>query len=83
MYHNVCVLSRVYVQLFVTPWTVACQAPLPMGFSRREHWSGLHFLLQGIFPTQGWNLRLPHLLRCQADFLPLSHLGSLVTVLLQ
>ena len=34
-------LSR--VQLFVTPWTVACQAPLPMKFSRQEHWSGLPF----------------------------------------
>ena len=27
----------------VTPWTVACQAPLSMGFSRQEHWSGLPF----------------------------------------
>ena len=32
-------LSR--VRLFVTPWTVTHQAPLSMGFSRREHWSGL------------------------------------------
>ena len=29
------------VQLFVTPWTVAHQAPLSMGFSREEYWSGL------------------------------------------
>ena len=29
------------VQLFVTPWTVTCQAPQPMGFSRQESWSGL------------------------------------------
>ena len=29
------------VQLFATPWTVAYQAPLPMGFSRQEYWSGL------------------------------------------
>ena len=29
------------VRLFVTPWTVACQAPLSMGFSRQECWSGL------------------------------------------
>ena len=34
-------LSR--VQLFATPWTVAYQAPLSMGFSRREYWSGLLF----------------------------------------
>ena len=39
-----CVLSRfssVRVQLFVTLRTLACQAPLSMGFSRQEHWSGL------------------------------------------
>ena len=29
------------VQFFVTPWTVAQEAPLSMGFSRQEHWSGL------------------------------------------
>ena len=34
-------LSR--VQLFATPWTVAYQAPLSLGFSRQEHWSGLPF----------------------------------------
>ena len=28
------------VRLFVTPWTVACQAPLSMGFHRQEYWSG-------------------------------------------
>ena len=45
-----------------TPWTVACQAPLSMGFSRREYWSGLplEWVLQGIFPTQGSNSGLPH-----------------------
>ena len=32
---------------FVTPWTVARQAPLSMGFSRQEYWSGCHSLLQG------------------------------------
>jgi len=31
------------VQLFVTPWTVVYQAPLSMGFSRQEYWSGLPF----------------------------------------
>ena len=36
-----CVLS--HVQLFVTPWTVALQAPLSMGFPRQEYWSGLPF----------------------------------------
>ena len=31
------------VRLFVTPWTVAYQAPLSVGFSRQEYWSGLPF----------------------------------------
>ena len=34
-------LSR--VRLFVTPWTAAYHAPLSMGFSRHEYWSGLPF----------------------------------------
>ena len=34
------------VQLLVTSWTVACQAPLPMEFSRQEYWVGCQFLLQ-------------------------------------
>ena len=38
---HVCVLS--YAWLFVTPWTVAHQAPLSMGFSRPEYWSGLPY----------------------------------------
>ena len=45
---------------FVTPWTVALQDALSMGFLRQEHWSGLHFLLQGIFLTEGSNLGLLH-----------------------
>ena len=31
------------VRLYVTPWTAAHQAPLSLGFSRQEHWSGLPF----------------------------------------
>ena len=52
-----------HVWLFATPWTVALQAPLSMEFSRPEYWSGFHFLLQGIFPTQGSN---PGLLQADA-----------------
>ena len=37
------VQSLSHIQLFGTPWTIACQAPLPMGFSRQEFWSGLPF----------------------------------------
>ena len=35
------VKSLSHVQLFVTPWTIAYQAPLSMGFSRQKYWSGL------------------------------------------
>ena len=63
---HVCVLSYFsHIQLFVTPWTVVCQAPLSMGFSRQEYEVGCHALLQGIFPTWGLNLHLLHLLHCR------------------
>ena len=68
--HEVKSLSR--VRLFATPWTVAHQAPPSMGFSRQEYWS-YHFLLQGIFPTQGSN---PGLLIADRYFYRLSHQGS-------
>ena len=57
------------VCLFVTPWTVARQAPLSMGFSRQEYWSELSFLLQGIFQTQGSNPHLLYLLHWQTGSL--------------
>ena len=41
------------VQLFVTPWTVACQTPLSIGFSRQEYWSGLPFPSPGDLPNPG------------------------------
>ena len=37
------VKSLSHVQLFATPWTVACQAPLSMWFSRQEYWDGFPF----------------------------------------
>ena len=49
-----CVLSHFSrVQLFVTPWTVAHQAPLSMGFPRQEYWSGLPFSSPGDLPDPG------------------------------
>ena len=52
-------LSR--VQLFATPWTVACTRLLrPWDFLGKSTGVGCHFLLQGIFPTQGLNLGLPN-----------------------
>ena len=41
------------VRLFVTPWTVACQAPLSTGFSRQEYWSGLLCPPPGDLPHPG------------------------------
>ena len=41
------------VRLFVTPWTMAHQAPLSMGFSRQEYWSGLPFPSPGNLPYPG------------------------------
>ena len=51
-------LSR--VRPFGTLWTVARQAPLSMGFSRQEYWSGLPFPSPGDLPNQGSNPGLPH-----------------------
>ena len=49
-----CVLSRFSrVSLFLTPWTAAHQAPLSMGFSRQEYWSGLPCPPPGDLPDLG------------------------------
>ena len=45
---------------FATPWTVACQAPLFMEFSRQEYWSGLLFLSRGHLPNPGIESGLLH-----------------------
>ena len=58
-------LSR--VRLFATPWTVAYQAPLSMGFSRQGYWSGLPFPSPGDLPDPGIKPRSPTL---QAEALP-------------
>ena len=54
------------VQLFVTPWTVAHQAPQSMEFSRQEYWSGLPFPSPGNLPNPGIEAGSPTL---QADAL--------------
>ena len=50
-----------------TPWTVACQAPLSMGFSRQEYWRGLPLPSPGDLPNPGIELGSPAL---KADSLP-------------
>ena len=64
-YSKVKLLGR--VQLFVTLWTVAHQAPLSMGISRQGYWSGLPFPPSGDLPDPGIKPTSPIL---QADFLP-------------
>jgi len=59
-----------HVQLFVTPCTIAYQAPLSMWFSRQEYWVGFQALLQGNFLTQGLKLCLLYLLHWQVGSLP-------------
>ena len=54
------------VQLFGIPWTVACQAPPFMGFSRQEYWSGLPFPSPEDLPDPGIEPRSP---TSQADAL--------------
>ena len=56
------VKSLSHVRLFVTPWTVAYQAPPSMGFSRQEYWSGLPFPTPGDLPDTVLNLCLLGLL---------------------
>ena len=55
------------VCLFVTPWTVAHQAPLSMGISRQEYWSGMPCPSPGDLPDPGIETGSPSL---QADSLP-------------
>ena len=80
---SACMLSHFsWVPLFVTPWTVACQVPLSMGFPRQEYWSELPFSnLQRIFTTQRLNPRLLYLLHWQADSLPLASPGNTESLL--
>ena len=74
MMNRLCMCVLGHVQLFVTLWTY-CSHPASssMGFPRQEHWSGLPFPSSGVFPTQGSNLRLLHLL--QADSFTTEPLG--------
>ena len=61
-----CVLSHSVASDSATPWTAACQAPLFMGFSRQEYWSGLPFPSPGDHSNPAIEPRSPAL---QADSL--------------
>ena len=71
MHTYVCVIS--HVELFVTPWTAAHQAPLSMEFSRQEYWRGLPFPPPGDLPDPGIEAASPSL---AGVFLSLMSLGT-------
>ena len=76
----ICVQSLSHVQLFAAPCTVAQQAPLSMGFSRQEDWSGLPCCPPGDLPDPGIKPTSPTASALQADSLLLRHEGSLKTI---
>ena len=65
---TVCVLSHIW--LFATSWITVLQILCPCDFCGKNTGVGCHFLLQGIFPTQGLNLCLLYLLHWQAGSVP-------------
>ena len=65
-----CVLLPI---LFATPWTLDSRLLCPWDFPGKNIGLGSHFILQGIFSTQGLNLGLPH---CKQILCYLSHQGS-------
>ena len=74
LHHQVKVKWFSHVQLFVTSWTIACQAPTFMGFSRQEYWNGLPFPSPGDLPHPGIKPGSPAL---QADSLSSEPPGNL------
>ena len=61
------------VRLLATPWDVALQPPLSMGFSRQEYWIGLPFPTPGDLPNAGTEPASPVL---ASGFFTLGHLGT-------
>ena len=70
--HAMSCLLLSHVRLFATPWTVAHEASLSMGFSRQKYWSGLPFPPPGDLPDPGVETVSPTL----QQTLPLSHCRS-------
>ena len=63
-----CILVLSHVHFFVTPWIVACQAPLSIGFFSQEYWRGLPFPPPGDHPGPGIEPTSPVSPAFQADF---------------
>ena len=75
------VCSFLVVSDSVTPWTAARQAPLSMGFSRQEYWSGFPLPPPEDLPDLGMELASPSAPALQAGSLPLSYQGSSLIIL--
>ena len=73
---SMCAKLLQFCLLLVTPWTVALQAPLSLGFSRQEYWSGLPFPSPGYLPNPGIKPMSAVAPALQVDSSPLSHWGS-------
>ena len=71
-----CLITKSCPNASVTPWTVACKAPLSRRFSRQEYWSGLPFPLLGDLPDPGIKPTSPVSPALQVNSLPLSQQGS-------
>ena len=71
---HACMLSRSVVSGSDNLWTEGRQTPVSWGFPGRNTGVGCHFLLQGIFPTQGSNPQLPSRLHYRQILLPLNHI---------
>ena len=71
-----CSVTSVVFQLFATPWTIACQAPLPMGFPWKEYWSGLPCPPPRDLPLPGTKFTSPASPGFQADSLPTEPFGE-------
>ena len=76
--YHVCVKSLSRVRLFATPWTVACQAPLSIGFSRQEYWNGLPFPSPGDLPDPGIELESLRSLALAGGFFTTSAISLVV-----
>ena len=74
-FHVYSAQSLCRVSFFVTLWTVACQAPLSMEFSRQDYWSRLPFPTPGDLSNPGIEHTSLASLHWQEDSLPLCHLG--------
>ena len=75
LFQSICLVTEL-CPILGTPWTAACQAPLSMGFSRQEKWSGLPFRFPRDLPNPGIEPLVPAaFLALQADSLQLSHQG--------